>query len=59
MSDHDVPVYGNGQYGEKGDGQQPVSNQREKTAQQLTVSPRSVPERRGGQRQVEATETQI
>lgn len=59
MSNHDVPVYGDGQYGEQRHGQQPVPDQREKAAQQLAVYPRPVPERGGGQRQVEAAEAQV
>lgn len=59
VSDHDVPVYGYGQYGEQRHGQQPVSDQREETAQQLAVHPRPVPERGGGQRQVETAEAQV
>lgn len=59
VSNHDVPVYGYGQYGEQRHGQQPVSDQRKEPAEQLPVYPRPVPERGRGQRQVEAAETQV
>jgi len=59
VSDHDVPVYGYGQYGEQGHRQQAIPHQRKQAAQQRAVDPRPVPERGGSQRQVETTEAQI
>lgn len=59
MSDHDVAVDGDRQYGEEGDGQQGVPQQREEAAQYVAVRPGPVPEGARRQRQIEAAEQQI
>ena len=59
MSDHDVAVERDGQYGEHGDGQQAVAHEREQDAQGVAVQPGPFVEQRRGQRQVEAAEHQV
>jgi len=59
MSNHDVPIDGNGQYRKNGDGQKPVAKEREEGAERLSVNPIPVPENGHGQREIETTEHEV
>jgi len=59
VSDHDVSVEGDGENGEKGDGDQAVPQQGQQDAEGVAVAPRPLPEQRRHQRQVEAAQHQV